>query len=249
MDVMDKRVDLSKALILHSRPYQESSLIVEVFSRHYGRFSGVVKGGRRKKSRKQGLLQPFIPLLISWQGRTELKTITQVELGNAPVVLHGDAVYSGLYLNELLVKVLYKFDVHEEIFDQYEICLQAISKDDLIEESLRYFERFLLGNLGYGFSCNTEAENNQPIQPGRWYQFNSEQGFLEMPAAPSIELQVYCFKGNEILAIDENNFTDRDVRCSAKRLMRMALAPHLGNEPLKSRAIFNKLRMKKLGVK
>ena len=248
MDAMDKRVDLAKALILHSRPYQESSLIVDIFSREYGRFSGVVKGGRRKKSRKQGLLQPFVPLLLSWQGRSELKTITQVELENSPIVLHGDAVYSGLYLNELLVKMLYKFDVHEEIFDQYEYCLQAITKDDFIEESLRYFERFLLNNLGYGFSCNTEAENYQPIQPDSWYQFNSDQGFLEIFSAPSLKLQPYCFKGKEILAIGNDNLTDKEVRRSAKRLMRMALAPHLGNEPLKSRTIFNKLRMKDLGV-
>ncbi|HEY9134743.1 MAG TPA: DNA repair protein RecO [Pseudomonadales bacterium] len=242
MDTMDRRVELAKAFILHTRPYQESSLIVDVFSRDHGRFSGVVKGARRKNSRKQGLLQPFIPLLISWQGKSELKTITQLEYYQPPIVLPGAAVFSGLYLNELLIKILHKFDPHEAIFDRYRLCLQAIADHDAIEVSLRQFERFILHDLGYGFSFSTaigtEAGVELTIQPEKFYQFDPQQGFLALHTQPSEKLQAYCFTGQEILAIDRNDLSQKEVRRSAKRLLRMALAQHLGNEPLKSVAMF-----------
>lgn len=237
---MDKRVELAQAFILHSRPYRETSFIVEVFGRKYGRFSAVVKGGRRKYSRTKGLLQPFTPVLISWMGANELKTITQVDLYKPPIVLKGDALYSGLYLNELLVKMLYKFDVHEEIFDQYEICLESIAENGDIEKLLRQFELFLLINLGFGFSCNVEMTNNNPIKPDKWYQFHADQGFLVLPSKPSDELKSFCFIGNDLLSIDCGDYSDKRVKRSAKRLMRLALSPHLGNEPLKSRQIFKK---------
>ena len=235
---MDKRVELAQAFILHSRPYRETSLIVDVFGREYGRFSAVVKGGRRKNSRAKGLLQPFTPILISWLGKNELKTITQVELHKSPLVLRGDALYSGLYLNELLVKMLYKFDVHEEIFDQYEICLQSIADNGDIEKLLRQFELFLLANLGFGFSCNTEVINHNPVEPDRWYQFHADQGFMELPVRPSDKFKPFCFLGKELLSIDCGDYSDKRVKRSAKRLMRLALSPHLGNEPLKSRQLF-----------
>lgn len=242
MDTMDRRVELAKAFILHTRPYQESSLIVDVFSRDHGRFSGVVKGARRKNSRKQGLLQPFIPLLISWQGKSELKTITQLEYYQPPIVLPGAAVFSGLYLNELLIKMLHKFDPHAAIFDHYRLCLQAIADHDAVEVSLRQFERFILHDLGYGFSFSTaigtEAGAELTIQPEKFYQFDPQQGFLALHTQPSEKLQAYCFTGQEILAIDRNDLSQKEVRRSAKRLMRMALAQHLGNEPLKSVAMF-----------
>lgn len=237
-DLVDRRVELTKAFILHARPYQESSLIVEIFSRDHGRFSGLVKGGRRKNSRKQGLLQPFVPLLISWQGKSELKTVTQLEYLQPPIMLVGEAIFSGLYLNELLLKLLHKFDPHEDIFDQYSLCLQAMIDHDAIETSLRCFEYFVLNDLGYGFSFRVEANTGQTIEPEKWYQFDPDQGFLLLYSMPATELRPYCFTGRELLAIDENDLSQKEVRRSAKRLMRIALAPHLGYESLKSRALF-----------
>src|SRR3989338_1657766 len=105
-----KRILLQPAYVLHLRSYRESSFLVELFTKEQGRMTVLAKGVRKKKSPLQGLLQPFIPLLVSWVGKSELMILTQAEAHGAMKQLKGTCLYAGLYLNELLMGLLQKWD-------------------------------------------------------------------------------------------------------------------------------------------
>src|SRR5579864_5526181 len=109
-----KRIDLQPACVLHRRPYRETSFLVDLFTPDYGRLTAVAKGARKIKSGIQGLLQPFLPLVVSWTGKGELMTLTHTELApqQTPCQLRGDCLFAGFYLNELLVCLLQKWDAH-----------------------------------------------------------------------------------------------------------------------------------------
>jgi DNA repair protein RecO (recombination protein O) len=115
------RVNLQPAYILHSRPYRDSSVILEVFTPEHGRISALARGARRKSrgGSAAALLQLFTPLLLSFSGRGELKTLTAREAAGTAVSLRGDRLYSGLYVNELLVRLLHRYDPHPQLFVAY----------------------------------------------------------------------------------------------------------------------------------
>ena len=120
------RVALQPAYVLHSRPYRDSSALVEMFTAEHGRLSLVARGARNRgrKGSLSSLLQPFIPLLISFSGRAELKTLGKLEAAGGGRTLRGERLYSGLYMNELLVRLLHRQDAHPRLFAAYgEACL------------------------------------------------------------------------------------------------------------------------------
>src|SRR5207253_3115583 len=106
------RISLQPAFILHHRPFRETSVLLDVFSEEYGLVSLVAKGVRTHRSKLKALLQPFVPLLVSWQGKSELMNLVSAEARTTPFQLHGDCLLSGFYLNELLVRLLQKEDPH-----------------------------------------------------------------------------------------------------------------------------------------
>src|SRR4051812_48805305 len=108
-----KPVLLQPAYVLHRRDYRESSFLVELFALEYGRLTVIARGARKAKSLLPGLLQPFIPLLVSWSGKTELLTLTHAEAHGEIKNLHGDCLFAGFYLNELLMCLLQKWDSHQ----------------------------------------------------------------------------------------------------------------------------------------
>ncbi|MCX7901997.1 MAG: DNA repair protein RecO, partial [Burkholderiaceae bacterium] len=115
----DHRVDQQPALVLHAYPWRETSLILEAFTRDYGRLTLVARGAKRPASQFRGLLSPFAPLLMSWSGRGDIKTLTRVEWWGGVAPLRGDALFAGFYLNELLVRLLARGDPHERLFARY----------------------------------------------------------------------------------------------------------------------------------
>jgi len=217
-----------QAYILHMRAYRESSQLISLFSRTCGRFAAVARGRSKKTSSRQ----PFTNLQVTWTGKSDLKTLVSAE-PLSTCVLQGSHLYVGFYLNELLVRMLHEQDPQQSIFDHYGLLLESLAAKRDIEPQLRQFEFHLLHALGYGFSLEFDAEQGGQIQPEVNYLFVPDQGFK-----PALPIDQAVFEGKQLLAIAEGDFEAPGVRLVAKRLMRMALAPHLGGKPLHSRELF-----------
>ncbi len=215
--------------------------MVELFSRDYGRVSLVAKGAKAAASKKTrggsqaALLQPFVPLLCSWSGRSELRTSTGCEPRGPAMTLQGKQVYCGLYVNELMNRLLHHDDAHNDLFGRYEQVLADIRDTDQLDLVLRQFEFRLLESLGYGFDLQTDGLSGDPVADGQWYVFHNEHGLVA--ARGETGRGAPRFSGEELLRISRGEFDENSRQC-AKRLMRTALAVHLGAKPLKSRELF-----------
>lgn len=218
--------------VLHARPYQETSALVETFCRDEGRVSMVFRRVRGGKKAKTGWLQPFQPVWLHYSGQHELRNGREVESRGAAVWLTGTRLYSGLYLNELLIRVLRRDDPHPELFDAYESALEALVGEDL-EPVLRRFERELLAAIGYGMplDCTSAGE---PLDPLAWYRLDRAEGLVVAAG----EGGPGAYLGAWLLAMEADDWRDANVRQAAKRFHRQALEPHLGDKPLMSRALF-----------
>lgn len=230
------RIELTPIYILHTRPFRNTSLLVDLFSKEHGRVSVVAQNARGLKSRYRGQLQLFTPMLASWSGRHELKTLGQIELSGSPITLNQQALFCGFYLNELLVRLLHKEDPHPALFDYYHAALCDLEKNSLIPAVLRYFEKKLLEDLGYALPLLFEAKSHRAIESNHYYHFIPNQGFFVETDVPSTS--VLLFAGKDLLAIAAEEFHEESVLLSSKRLMRSALSVLLGNQPLHSRELF-----------
>ena len=216
------------AFVLHSRPYKETSALVDFFTAE-GRLRAVLRGARGKSG---SLARPYMPLELELRGHGELKTVARLEAGGIPHLLGGEALFSGLYLNELLVRLLPAEDAHPVLFEHYAATLVALAAGRPLEPLLRAFEWRLLDDLGYGFALDQDCQG-QPVNPDALYQWLPEVGFQ-----PVGQLQPGLFHGRELLALAQADWTVSGALAAAKRLMRQALAPHLGGRPLVSRELF-----------
>ena len=230
---MNSPAELHQAYVLHTRSYRETSLIVDFLVPDVGRISAVVRGARRPKSPQRSLLQPFGRLLISWFGKGELKTLKLLESDNQLSSLQGRALFSGLYLNELLVRLLKAEEPCDVLFKSYQQALVDLAQALPVEPILRRFEKQLLQALGYGLSFPA-PDNRIPF-----YYFDADNQWLPMTSAPSQE-QVRFFLANDLVAIAADDYQSSEVLRAAKRLMRLALAPLLGDKPLRSKDLFIK---------
>ncbi|WP_137889291.1 DNA repair protein RecO [Pseudomonas sp. 2FE] len=220
------------AFVLHSRAYRESSALVD-FLTPQGRLRAVLRGARGKAGT---LARPFVPVEVEFRGRGELKNVGRLESAGVPHWLHGDALFSGLYLNELLIRLLPAQDPQPILFEHYGATLAALAAGRPLEPLLRAFEWRLLDELGYGFAL-AEDLRGQPIAPDGLYRLQPDAG-LE----PVAQLQPGLFHGAELLAMADADWSAPGALAAAKRLMRQALAPHLGGRPLVSRELFMTLK-------
>jgi len=228
------RISLQPAFILHQRPYRETSVLLEVFSKDYGRLSVVAKGVRQPRSRLKSLLQPFSPLLLSWQGKSELMTLSAAEPNGTPFYLRKDCLVSGFYLNELLIRLLYKYDPHPKIYTVYQQTLIELASGELKESTLRLFEKKLLEEIGYGLGLEYSSKD-QPIVDNKSYQYHPEHGFIAMNETSH---EHFIFSGKSILALANEKLDNAECLKEIKRLMRIVLTPLLGEKPLQSRKLF-----------
>lgn len=220
------------AFILHSRAYRESSALVD-FLTPQGRLRAVLRGARGKAGT---LARPFVPVEVEFRGRGELKNVGRLEAGGIPRWLHGEALFSGLYLNELILRLLPAEDPHPVLFEHYAATLDALAEGRALEPLLRAFEWRLLDELGYGFALAQDLHGDAVVV-GQLYRLLPDAG-LE----PVHLLQPGLFQGAELLAMAEADWTAPGALSAAKRLMRQALAPHLGGRPLVSRELFMTLK-------
>jgi DNA repair protein RecO (recombination protein O) len=235
------RVKLQPAWVLHSRPYRDSSALLEVLSAEYGRV-GLVGRGARRRSRggsESALLQPFAPVLLSFSGRGELRTLTGVEAAGAALALRGERLFSGMYINELLVRLVHRDDPHPRLFALYGQALEALSGRDPVDGILRRFELVLLDELGYRLDLDADGNSGEEIRDDQWYHFHPELGLVAGSVAADPART--AFSGSDLLAMARGEF-DGPARPAARRLLRQALAVHLGEAPLKSRELFRRGR-------
>ena len=230
------RVSLESSFILHRRPYRETSLILECLSAEHGRVGLVARGGRGPRSKLAGLLQPFQPLLLSWQGRGELGTLTGAESAGRALAPPGGKVFSGFYANEIMIRLLRRGDPAPGVFELYRGLLTELARVDSAEEELlRPFEKALLDELGYGLLLDREADSGLPVEPGATYRYELEHGPVRVDGPISGRLVI---SGEALLALDRGEAPPAQARGAVKRLMRAALSLYLGDAPLRSRELY-----------
>ena len=233
-----ERIDLEPAFVLHARPWRESSLLVEIFGRGHGRLGLVARGARRPKSRMRGLLQPFIPLLLSWRGAGELATLTGAEPEGTVLPPSGSTAIVGFYLNELLMRFLHRHDPEPALFDHYRATLDRIANEDDPEFVLRIFEKRLLEAMGYALELEREADSGLAIEPDRRYRYVMDTGPTRWgsdDASPGT-----CVHGSTLLALAEERIIGRCTLREAKRLMRSIIDEHCGGRGLTSRRLWRR---------
>lgn len=260
---MSTRVELHLSYILHTRPCRDTSLLVDILTQDYGKMSLVAKGVRKAKKNQRSLLQPFAPILVSWQGKSSLKTLIDIEpahLSNqsedllqsvlqnpqkelssqtfSTSVLQGNRLYSAMYINELLTYVLPQDDPSDDIFPHYQWLLAQLSQAGIaIEPCLRCFELQLLETLGYGIDCGHDAEKGELLIADKNYRYVMSHGFVLAETFHDARLPL--FSGNDLLQIHQRDFQEVSVLRAAKLLSRMAFQPLLRGRELKSRELFS----------
>lgn len=223
---------LSAGFVLHRRDYSDTSLLVEVFTAEQGRFPLLAKGAKRGRAPRAALLQPFQPLLLAWRGRGEVRTLTELDAAGRALMLIGETLYCGFYLNELLMRLLERQDAHEGLFAHYQAALLGLANCMPIDDVLRQFELQLLAELGYAPQLALEADGATPVRVEARYQYLDEQG----PVLDSMGRE--SIGGDTLLALAAGQSLVGDQIREARRLLRQLLAPHLGDRPLKSRELF-----------
>ena len=240
---MESRVHLQPAYVLHRHAFQNTSLLVDFFTIDYGRGRTVAKGARSAKSKYRSLLQLFHPLLVSFSGKGDMKTVTGIESGHAAINLEGQRLFSGLYINELLTRLMLNHVEHKSLYKSYQDALVSLQGDENIEIVLRRFELSLLSELGYGINLESDCHSHEPIESAKSYRFTPDIGFELSQESSHGGTSVggsntRLFLGEHIQAIQQLQLDDSDASRAAKRLLRLALNAHLGEKPLMSRSLF-----------
>ena len=234
MAVLHKQ-DNQPVYVLHTYPFKETSLVVELFSRDFGRVAAVAKGARRPRSAMRGMLQSFQPLLATWSGKAELKTLHSLEWGSGLLLLQGDALMCGFYMNELLLRLLPREDSHDALFAYYGDTLRTLSHSTEHATSLRRFELRMLQEMGYAVPLLND-ERDQPVEAERIYEYVAERGACTgatpLPAANRVQL-----RGKTLLDMARDDYADSQTQQQSKQLMRMLLAHYLGDKPLHTRQL------------
>ena len=228
------RVLLQSAFILHRRPWRNTSLLLDAFSPDQGRIGLVARGATAPRSRLKGVLQPFTPLLLSWSGADDLATLTGAEPSALPTALPPHRILAGLYVNELLVRLLRRLDPQPELFAAYQILLTELVRATDEEPPLRQFEKRLLDELGYGLNLEHEAGSGQPIVAETQYCYVLDQG----PQVADSAVGGIPISGHSLLALRNGALTDPAVLREVKRLTRAALAEQLRGRALKARELY-----------
>ena len=231
------RQDQQPVFVLHTYPFKETSLVVELFSRDFGRVAAVAKGARRPRSAMRGMLQSFQPLLATWSGKSELRNLHSLEWGEGLLLLDGDALMCGFYLNELLLRLLPREDAHEDLFLYYTQTLRVLAAGVDAPSTLRRFELRLLQQLGYALPLAADAQG-EDIQPDRLYRYVAERGALPQ-GDDQIGVQL---SGKTLLDMAREDYADPFTQQQSKQLMRMLLAHYLGDKPLYTRQLLMDLQ-------
>jgi DNA repair protein RecO (recombination protein O) len=243
--IAPQRIQNQPAWLLHHRPFRDSSQILDILSLDQGRLAVVARGSRGAKSKLRGILRPFLPLQLSWFIRSDMGTLTGAEMNGAPLSLSGDALLSGYYVNELILKLLQRHDSQPEIFAAYSRTIERLAGGKEVAAYLRQFEIELLRILGYALNLDHDTQTTEPLRPQQQYEYRVEQGLVPV----SDREGPMVFRGAEIDAIRNQQFADPAVLKNAGSLLRNVIAYHLDGKELKSRKVLKDMRNRKTGSK
>lgn len=228
-------IDAQDCFVLHSRDYGDTSQLLEIFCASAGRV-GLVARGTRSRRKGQGKLEPFTCINANWRGRQELKTLLNFE-HRFGLVLRGDALLCGFYLNELLLKLLSREDPYPALFANYLTCLQQIEQPGAdLGGLMREFEMQLLSELGYGIHSENSAEGAL-IDPEATYYYQVDSGWVGVRRVD----QTDSWLGSEVLRLSEGRTGYGAVECKLKRLTRSLIDDLLDGKPLHTRALIKSL--------
>jgi DNA repair protein RecO (recombination protein O) len=244
-----RRAENEAGFVLHTYPYKETSLIVEAFTRSFGRVSLLARGARRPRSALRGILLSFNPLRLSWSGggssEASLGTLLNAEWSGGwsdqlrP--LAGQGLMCGFYVNELLLRLLPRDDPHEALFDHYLRSLNELSGGAGQAPVLRAFEKRLLAELGYAPLLDHDA-SSRPIEAERMYVYEPERGPIELRnpvrGSPSGDLVV---SGRTLLDLARDDYDRAETRDEARALMRALIGERLHGQVLHTRAVLMEL--------
>lgn len=230
-----RRVLGCSAFLLHQRAYSETSLLLDIFSRDYGRVTAIAKGVKSKKSKTRGILIPFQPLFIAWSGKGDVKTVTNTEIFGPRKVLHRKRLFCAYYLNELVLRTLHRGEPHEKLFDAYDLALDGLVHESDIERTLRIFEKWLLQELGYGLQLSMNNGGGGDIEPKTQYRYTSDSGLIKDNGSSNKGIQIH---GESLQALQTETYFSSLHRRELKRLTRTALDRHLEGRRINSRDLF-----------
>lgn len=240
---------MDKGYVLHTYPYRETSLILQVWTQNHGRLGLVAKGARRPKSASRSVLIPFQPLVLDWFGRGELRTLKAAEPASPATPLGGQSLLSAFYLNELLLKLTTRDDPHEGLFAAYDDAITALraitrarGRQDEVEPVLRRFELRLLQELGYAVELTREATTHAPIVAEREYLYVVERGPIPAPGEGQTPANAVRLSGLTLIDLDRGRLEDAATIAQAKQLMRLLINHSLNGQELATRAMVRDLQ-------
>ncbi|CAC9582625.1 DNA recombination and repair protein RecO [uncultured Gammaproteobacteria bacterium] len=224
------KIELTSAFLIHRRAFKESSLLLDFFTHEYGKIRLVGRSLRKSKTS----IQVFQHLKISYSGKGDLKGLNNWEVDDVPRRLQGESLILGMYVNELISRLLQDQDPHYELFVMYRDFVNQLTEIDaaLHHWLLRLFENNLLQELGYGVDLSYDVVGNE-INQDLMYEYQHQGGF-----APSVTGKISGKLIYQLLADDINNMPDLVQLKVCRDLNRLRLKPLLGDKPLQSRSLF-----------
>ena len=232
--------DNQPVYVLHSYPFKETSLVVELFTRDFGRVAAVAKGARRPRSAMRGMLQSFQPLLGAWSGKLELKTLHSLEWYAGLLMLQGEALMCGFYMNELLLRLLPREDAHEMLFDEYGLTLKALAAAASDSANiLRRFELRLLQQLGYAVPLTHNIKDEAVLADAQYF-YVPEMGPVSLQH--DYQENGVQLSGKTLLDMDKDDYADVQTQQQSKQLMRLLISHYLGDKPLHTRQLLMDLQ-------
>lgn len=235
---MKRRIEHEPGYVLHTYPYMETSLIVEAFTRGFGRVAVLARGARRPRSAMRGVLLSFHPLRLGWSASAELGNLISAEWSGVLQPLGGRALMCGFYLNELVLRLLPRDDPHEGLFEVYAESLGGLSRGDSQATVLRSFEKRLLAELGYAPLLEREAASGAPIEPGRRYVYEPDRGPMPTNKSSNGDLVV---SGQTLLDLAAGEYARPETRDEARMLLRALIGQRLHGQVLHTRAVLREL--------
>jgi DNA repair protein RecO (recombination protein O) len=230
-----EQVLLERGFVLHQRPYRNTSQLIECLTASHGRVGLVARGSRRVgRNAQRALLQPFVPLRLSWTRRGDLGRLTQVEADTAGFALAAEALFGAYYVNELLLRLVARGDPNDAIYSCYSACLANLAASSSTARALRLFELRFLRALGYGPELDYDIESGEPLKPESRYLYEAERG---PKPAPDRVAEERAYWGRDLIALRSETLDDDASINAARRLLGSVLREHLGERPLKSRQV------------
>lgn len=245
------KIVLQPAYVLHQRAYRDSSALLEMFTPEHGRVGVIAKGMKSRKSNWRGVLQPFQPLLVSWNQRGELGTLVAAEPQGPALVLSPEFIASGFYLNEIIMRLVERQEGQLELFGCYDETLRNIAAiPNLVEDRavqleilLRKYEVQLLAALGYGLILDQDVSTGVTVQPDQEYIYQLEHGpvLAGLNEPDNVMSQGPRASGETLIALKNYDFSSEKIRLQSKQLLRTVLGYYLGPKPLQSRDLAQSL--------